>query len=350
MLRRTVEQLEKLAVAIFEKVNASPDDAGLVARLLVQADLMGLPSHGVLRIMQYLRDVGEGSIIPGAEIEIENPKPTIFKIDGGWNFGQVVASRATEIVIEAARENGMACAIIRNVRHIGRVGAYTEMAAEAGCLAIATVASGGEGHWVAPFGGRKGRMGTNPIAFAAPTTGRPISMDFSTSSVPEGKVRLLRDTGQDLPPDCLVDSEGHPSVDPADLYDENGGPHGAILPSGGSQGYKSFGLSLMSLALASLLGEPRWMGLGLESHSNNTWIMAIDIKSAMQSELFCKELDAVVEYVTSSPPVAGDDGPIMPGQREFETADRNLIDGIPIADGVWDQIVKVADSHGVPVE
>ena len=234
------EYLENLTSAIFERAGAPPEEARVVAELLVKADLMGLPSHGVLRVPQYVHDISAGGIKPGAEIVISESRSTIHRVDGGWNFGQIVASRATETAVAAAEQHGMACASVRRVRHVGRLGAYTEMAAARNCLALATCSSAGEGHWVAPFGGRKGRLGTNPISFAAPTGGRPVVLDFSTSSLPEGKVRYLRDTGDTLPPDTLVDSEGNPSLDPGDLYDQAGGPAGAILPSGGVQGYKGY--------------------------------------------------------------------------------------------------------------
>lgn len=344
------ERLENITTAIFEGAGTPSEEARIVAQLLVKADLMGLPSHGVLRVSQYVHDISTGAIRPDAELAVEAAKPTIYRVDGRWNFGQIAASRAAQIVIDAAECHGMACASVRRVRHVGRVGAYTEMAAERNCLGLATCSTSGEGHWVAPFGGRKGRLGTNPVSFAAPTGGRPIVMDFSTSSLPEGKVRYLRDTGESLPPDTLVDAEGNPSRDPGDLYDQAGEPAGAILPSGGVQGYKGYGLSMMIAVLSSILGEPTWREEGIESHANCMWMMAIHLDSAMSATLFRDEMDQFIDYVLSSPPAAGSQGPMLPGQREFDTMEQHLRDGVPVADGVWEQVVEVAEGLGIEIE
>ena len=346
----SVDYLEELTSTIFQRCGAPAAEARIVAELLVKADLMGLHSHGILRIPQYVGDVHSGSIVPGAEIAIERLKETVIKVDGKWNFGHACATRMAELTIEAAKQCGMACASLRRCRHVGRLGSYTEMAAQNDCIGLATCSGAGEGQWVAPFGGRQGRLGTNPMSFAAPTGGYPMVMDFSTSALPEGKVRLLRDTGEKLPPESLVDREGRPSTNPEDLYDENGEPAGAILPAGGVQGYKGFGLSLMCLTLSGILGEPTWNEEGLESQANTMWLMVIDIEAAMAAELLRRELDAVVEHLRSSAPAAGSDGVLMPGQREFETMEKYRREGVPVAAGVWRQIVEVAAELQVDVE
>ena len=192
----TAKYLEDLAGTIFQRCGAPDVEAQTVAELLVKADLMGLPSHGILRIPQYVGDMDIGYIVPGAAMIVEHLKDTVIKVDGQWNYGQIGATRMTELAIEAAKKHGMACASLRRCRHVGRVGAYTEMAAQNDCIGLAVCSTAGEGHWVAPYGGRQGRLGTNPMSFAAPTGGHPIVMDFSTSSLPEGKVRLLRDTAR----------------------------------------------------------------------------------------------------------------------------------------------------------
>ncbi len=346
----TAAYLENLTATIFQRCGAPEAEAQIVAELLVKADLMGLPSHGVLRVSQYVGDVDIGYIVPGAQIIAEHLKDTVIKVDGQWNYGQIVATHMTELAIAAAKKHGMACASLRRCRHVGRVGAYTEMAAQHNCLGLAVCSSAGEGKWVAPYGGRQGRLGTNPMSFAAPTQGNPIVLDFSTSSLPEGKVRLLRDTGESLPPDSLVDSEGRPSTNPADLYDANGEPAGAILPFGGTQGYKGFGLGLMAQVLGSIWGEPLWREEGVESGSNNMFLLVVDIGAATPVDLFRSELDAMVEDIGAVAPAADGGGVLMPGQREFEAMERHLSQGVPIAEGVWEQIVQVAEKLQVEIE
>jgi uncharacterized oxidoreductase len=346
MTRRfQADELERLAAAIFEAHGTPAQEAQTVARLLVQADLMGLPSHGVLRVPQYVEDIRRGAIVPGAPVLVREGATATTLVDGQWNFGQIGAGRATELAIERARRFGVGSASLRRCRHVGRLGAYAEQAAQAECVALVTCSTAGEGHWVAPFGGREGRLGTNPIAFAAPTLGQPVVMDFSTAALPEGRVRLYRDTGQALPEGTLVDRTGAPSTDPADLYEA-----GAILPFGGDQGYKGFGLGLMAQIFSCLLGEPTWREEGLESNANTMWLLVVDAAAWGDAERFRAELDHMIAYVRSSAPASGSNGVLVPGEREFAAEARNRSEGILVEEGVWCQLVQVARKSGVEVE
>ena len=348
--RFAADYLERLVGAIFQAHGSPPSEAGHVARLLVQAEAMGLPSHGLLRVPQYVDDIGRGLIVPGAAVRVRYPGPTAVQVDGQWNFGQVGATRAVEGAVERARDSGVGCASLRRCRHVGRLGAYTEMAAARDCLALATCSTSGEGHWVAPFGGRQGRLGTNPLSFAAPTGERPLVLDCSTAALPEGKVRFYRDTGQALPPDSLVDRNGGASTDPGDLYAADGTPAGAILPFGGPQGYKGFGLSFMVQILSSLVGEPAWREEGDESCANTMWIMVVRLGAWMAPDRFKEELDEMVAYVRSAAPAAGGSGVRVPGQPEFEAAARCREEGIAVEEEIWSRIAAVARQAGMKVE
>ena len=348
--RFSTDYLEDLVRAIFQAHGSPPSEAALVARLLVQAEAMGLPSHGLLRVPQYVDDIGRGFIVPGAPAKVCRPCPTAVQVDGQWNFGQVGATRAVGDAIELAVELGVGCASLRRCRHVGRLGAYTEMAAEKDCLALATCSTSGEGHWVAPFGGREGRLGTNPLSFAAPTAGRPLVLDCSTSALPEGKVRFFRDTGQALPPDSLVDRNGRPSTDPGDLYRPDGTPAGAILTFGGSQGYKGFGLSCMAQILSSLVGEPTWREEGGESCANTMWIMVVHLGAWMAADRFKEEANDMLDYIRSSAPAAGSGGVSLPGQREFESEARCREEGVAVTEEIWSRIAEIARQAGIAAE
>lgn len=336
------DDLQDFTAELFVTSGAPVAEGRTVAEALVRADMMGLPSHGVLRIIQYIQDIRRGSIVPGAELLIEDLSPAVALVDAQWNFGQVAAMEAVQIALNRARTHGLGSALVRRNRHVGRVGAYTEAAARAGFAALATCSTAGEGHWVAPFGGREGRLGTNPISFAAPTSGDPVLMDYSTSSLPEGRVRLYKDTGQPLPEGSLVDEQGRPSADPADLYAADGSPKGAITPFGGDQGYKSYGLGLMGAILSSLLGVPVWREEGIESHANTMWLLVIDVGQMMDLQSFIGEIGGLLDYVQSAMPGTGSDGVLVPGQREFAALRRSQAEGIALDDGVWQQIAALA--------
>ena len=274
--------LQALAQRVFKAAGVTQDDAAVVAEMLVEADLMGLPSHGVQRIPQYLEDMDLGAIVPGAAVLVERRSSTTALIDGQWNFGQLVARHAAEQAIAMAAHHGTGCVVVRGCRHIGRVGRYTEMCAAAGCVGLAMTAGGKEGHWVAPFGGREGRLGTNPIAFAAPTGGDRISMDFSTPIAPEGKVRLLRDTGSKFAEPSLVDRHGRLSCDPSVLYADDGSRAGAILPFGGDQGYKSFGLGFMRAKFFMIRSQERSSSVTSSGNTErNVWGLTTSFRTTV---------------------------------------------------------------------
>ena len=343
----SADHLLAFATEIFVASGTPASDAQVLSRLLVDANLMGLDSHGIQRVPQYVQDIELGAIKPGAEITVARKGPTTAVVDGHWNFGQVGATRAAEVAIEMAAEHGMGCVVLHRCRHVGRLGAYTEMAAERDCIAMAGATSAGEGHWVAPFGGRQGRLGTNPLAFAAPTGDQPIAIDFSTSSVPEGKVRLLRDSQLPLPAACLVNEKGQPSTDPGDLYQSDGTIAGAILPFGGNQGYKGFALGLMVTTLSAVLGGPVWRETGVESFANPMWLLVMDLGAFMDPATFREQMDELVQYVRSSAPAEGSDGVRMPGQREFELREQRRAEGIEIDENIWSQVITTADKLGV---
>ena len=341
------DQLELLVRRIFAGLGASGDDAGTVAEMLVEADLMGLPSHGVLRVSQYVQDIRKGRIVPGAEVVVKESSATNAILDGQWNFGQVGGSHAAATAIEKAMSTGVGCAVLRRCCHVGRLGAYVEMAARQNCVALACGGAAGEGHWVAPFGGREGRLGTNPIAFGAPTLSDPIVVDFATSSLPEGKVRFLRETGQMLPEMTLVNEHGEYSTDPADLYAPDGTAAGAILPFGGPLGYKSYGISLMVQILSCMLGAPAWAEGNDYTGSNNLFVLALRIESFMSPDEFRQQAEEMSAYVTASKPAAGSAGVKLPGELEFATMDERRRRGIPLPPEVWSALQSLGAEYGV---
>ncbi len=344
------QRLRDLAARIFEVAGAPAQEARNVSDMLIDAELMGLSSHGLQRVPQYIEDIRLGATVPGAEVIVDRRSPTTALVDGQWNFGQVVAGRATEEAIAMAHASGTGCVVVRSCRHVGRLGAYTELCAANACVGLAVASGGNEGHRVAPFGGREGRLGTNPISFAAPTPGDPVVVDFSTASLPEGKVRLIRDRGENLPDPLLVNSEGELSDDPWDLYERKGSEGvGAILPFGGEQGYKGYGLGFMAQVLAASLGAPVWSCTDLRRFTNGMWLLAIRVGAFMDAEASSVDVKAMADYIKSSRPAKGSDGVLLPGEREFRTISQRRREGIPVHENIWQEIVNVADALGVEV-
>src|SRR6202011_3880194 len=188
--------LAGLGKALLAAAGATPDHAGAVVDHLVEADTMGLKSHGVLRVPQYLEDIAAGGIDPVAAPVFVRGAPGRAACDGNRGFGQVVGQAMAREAVRLADAAGVAFVTGRHMGHTGRIGAYPEAIAAAGMIGIAVCSGPRSGHWVAPFGGREGRLATNPIAYALPVAGAPpVVADFSTSVVPEGVVRNLKYRG-----------------------------------------------------------------------------------------------------------------------------------------------------------
>lgn len=312
---------------LFVAAGASVNEASIVSESLVTSSLMGHDSHGVIRIPEYLGFVGKGMIVPGAPLTVDRTGPTTARVDCGRGFGAVGAEKAIRVGIEIACEQRTACVITRRCNHVGRLGAWVQIAADAGMIALATCNSPIYGHDVLPFGGRDGRLGTNPIAYAVPTGGDPIVADFSTSVAPEGKIRFARNEGKPVPYGWILDANGNATNDPNQFY---GPPRGGILPLGGSAGHKGFALGL----LVEILGSA-FAGIGSQDKDvfgNGVCFVVMDPSAFCPLAEFRRLMDETVAYMKSSRPAPGIDEVLVPGELEFRTLKKRTRDGIPIDD------------------
>jgi LDH2 family malate/lactate/ureidoglycolate dehydrogenase len=297
--------------ALLEHSGAPPEHAAIVMEHLVRASRMGLASHGVMRIAQYLAEIGAGVIDPAAEPEIERTGISRLRVEGRRGFGQVVGMRMVAALTPLVRETGLAMANGRHLGHTGRIGAYTEALAEAGLIGLAVCNGAPSGHWVAPFGGREGRISTNPIAMSWPVDGeQPVIADFSTAAAPEGVFRLLRERGAEAPEDALRDAEGRPSRDPNVLYAV---PRGAVQPLGGKLGYRGTALALFVEILTTLLN-----GDDIDDLSRKGTDMTL-LAIAPQPG-FPALARALSEHMRRSAPLAPGQPVLMPGDREYAAA------------------------------
>jgi uncharacterized oxidoreductase len=240
-------RLESRATRIFAAMGAPADDAAWIAALLVRANLRGHDSHGVIRIPQYWESVKRKEVDPTSPVTVTLDTPTVVRLDGGRGFGQVVARRGMEMAIARARAGGLSAVSMSHTSHVGRLSDYAEMAAAANLVGLVW-ANCVHGLNVAPWGGAARRLGTNPHAVAIPGAAGPaMVLDFATSVVAEGKLRVKRNRKQPAPPGWFVDAKGRPETDPEIFY---GDPPGALLTAGDHKGY---GLSLAVEILGGIL-------------------------------------------------------------------------------------------------
>jgi hydroxycarboxylate dehydrogenase B len=338
-------ELKQFAGRLLMATGASAEEADTVADVLVSANLAGHDSHGVIRIEQYMRMIREGRIVPGAPFEVVRRAPAMALVDGHWGFGAVIAVRATLLAMEMARTTGVAAVSVRDCNHVSRLGHYVLMAAEAGLVGMMTANNHGGGRWVAPWGGTERRLSTNPLAFAAPTAGRPILVDITTSTVAEGKIRVLRNKGLPMPEGWAIHPDGSALTDPAHMY---GPPYGSLLPFGGMAGHKGFGLSMMVELLSGALSGAGCTGAADRPPGNALFILVIDPAATGTLEAFQSEAAGLVDWVKSSAPVPGGAGVMAPGEPEFREEERRREAGIPLDDETWRQLRELAAGLSVP--
>jgi uncharacterized oxidoreductase len=339
------DRLEQWTATIFEKAGAPPDNAACVASHLVNANLSGHDSHGVMRVPQYVDLIDSGKLKPAAHGRVVKQTAAIAVLDGGQGFGQVIGREAMLLAVELARGAGIGAVSVRHCCHTGRIGTYTQMAAREGLLGIAVVNTGGGGQSVAPFGGIERRLATNPISIASPTeSGEPIVLDMASSVAPEGKVRVRYQAGKQLPPGWMINAAGEPTTDPADFYDE---PGGSLLPLGAAFGYKGYGLAFMIDILAGALSGAGCSEAGKPITTDGMLAIAIDIAQFTPMAPFAKQISRLADYVTSCPTAPGVEGILLPGEPELRTRQARLRGGIPIELGTWELIAGVAQRFGI---
>ena len=345
MMRFTATYLKTLTRDVFVAQGVPENEAEIVAEQLVDSNLAGLDSHGVVRIPLYSRWIQQGTIHPGAPISVIREQGGTAVVDCGYNFGQVGAQRAMEIALAKAREHQVSCVVTRRCCHVGRLGYFVEMAAKEGCFALATVNSPKRGHRVVPFGGLAGRLAPNPIAYAAPGHSHSILADMAMSTTSQGKVVIYRNRGEPLPDAWLIDAEGRPTTDPEVLW---ANPPGWILPFGGSVGYKSFALLLLAEILSGTLGGDVITD-DIPDGINGVCFLVIDLSAFGPVDQFKEAIDQMVDYMKSAPPAPGFDEVLAPGEIDARYVVERERDGIPLDPTTWQQIRVVAESVGLAV-
>lgn len=336
-------RLRHLVAAIFSYAGCAPPEDACIADRLVESNLVGHDSHGVIRVADYIRWLERGMVRANQQAQVVKQTASMVTLDGQRGFGQSIGAQAIARGIEMAQATGMASVALRNCGHLGRIGDWPEQAAAAGLVSLHFVNTSGFGLLVAPFGGIDRRLSANPIAAGVPRTGAaPIILDMSTCAIAEGKIKVARNRGAATPAGCIIDADGAPTSDPQRFYAE---PPGAILPFGG---HKGFGLGIITDVLAGAL-----TGGGCSSPANNDflsnglWSLLIDPGAIGERADFDREVDQFVAFVKSSRKIPGVDEILMPGEIEQRTRAQRLAHGIEIEQATWQALLETARHVGV---
>lgn len=342
------EELQSLAERLLVAGGALPNEAAVVAKSLVEANLRGYDSHGVMRLPQYVESIRTGEIRPGSTLTVVNETPAMLACDGGWGFGQVLGRDLTNRLIDKAKAVGVGCGTLRNSSHVGRLGEYAEMAAEAGMVSFVLVNTHGGAQRVAPVGGIRPRLGTNPLCMGCPGgEDGPFVLDFGTTVTAEGKVRVAKIAGQPCPDGWLLDCEGNPTTDANTLY---GDPPGTILPMGGTQAYKGFGLAfLIELFCSGLSGAPVASAKPTGPKGNAAFFLIVSPEQAAGASHLFDQTRLLEEYVRNVPRKAGVADITLPGDPERRAVAARRERGLEFDAGNWSALVKLAESLHVAV-
>ena len=339
------DALERLAFATMSALGSSDAEAKIVAEHLVLANLSGHDSHGVGMLPDYVRLAQEGLLVPNQTLGTIVDFGALMLFDAGRGAGQRMIEEATTAGIERAKAQGACVFGVRNASHIGRVGHYAELCANAGMTGIFFVNVGDHDAFQAPYGCSDARLGTNPFATAVPGTDGPAAvLDMATSTIAFGKARVARNKGVPVPPDSVIDAEGRVTTDPTRLVDDGVG----ALKAFGQ--HKGSGLAIF----CELLGGALTGGQTIQPEHeikggilNSVLGIVIDTARMGDRSAIAHEFEAVKDWIRASKPAPDVDKVRIPGEPELEHRAARRQSGIPVDAKSLDDILAAAASAGV---
>jgi uncharacterized oxidoreductase len=343
MMKHQHDRLRAFTAAIFQAAGCQPSEAECIARHLVEANLVGHDSHGVIRVPSYVQWLKDGRVRAGQTLHIVFENDAIAVVDGQFGFGQSIGEQAMRLGIDKAAQHGVAVIALRNSGHLGRIGDWAAQVAAAGKLSLHFVNTTGAGILVAPHGGINRRLSANPIAAGVPVpNGPPLILDMSACTLAEGKIRVALNKGVPVPENCIIDAQGRPTTDPRVFY---GDPPGAILSIAGHKGY---GLGVLCEVLAgALTGGGCSNPANANRVANSMLSIVLDVARFQSEGAFHAEIERFVAWVKSSAKATPDGEILMPGEIEERTRGQRLRDGIDLDATTWSQIVDTARGLGL---
>lgn len=341
MIVITAPELRNCIFDIFCAADCPEAISRRVAESLVESNLTGHDSHGVIRVPWYVKSVQTGRVNPHGEIRAVRETASTALLDCGCNFGQVAAAQGMELAVAKACQHDIAMVVLQRCGHTGRLGEYVAMAAERGLMGLMLCNGPAPVGIVAPFGGIGRALGANPIAWAVPGErgGQPIVLDYATSVCAQGKIQVAADKGEQIPEGWLLDKEGRPTRNPRDQFDG-----GVMLPFGGHKGYA------LSVLVELLGGGLSGAGTALQPDfklEQGTVLIAANIEVFQPLDQF-RQMVADFRARIKAVPRAPDCAEILlPGEPEWRSKEKREREGIPLPPKTWERIGETARSVGL---
>lgn len=311
-----IKKIRNICISIFSSVGVSYELSQLVVNDLIDNDIQGYSSHGIMRVREYVDYIKQGYILPKSKPTVKLNSTSTSMIDGNKSFGVLVAKEVADHLLKKLETNKFGFATFANSGHIGRLANISAPVIHAGGIIIGFLNFSGSGQNVIPFGGNSPKLCTNPIIMGAPSPEGPILIDFSTSSYSEGKLRDAYYKSQKIPSDILVDKDGNSITDPKEFYEKYGEVF--LTPLGGKElGYKGFGLSLFAEILAGIVSGGGDSSAKTGNMSNSGFFIAFLPEIFNQnSDAFNVKVSNFINYLRESNPELPNSNVSIPGLRQ----------------------------------
>ena len=349
------DELFKFSYLVFLAMGCSEEDAKLAAKVLVNADIRGIDSHGVARLSGYTRLWEAGRINAQPTITVVHETPSTAVVDGGAGLGLVVAPFAMQVAINKAKNVGTGWVSVKNSNHFGIAGYHAMMALENDMIGIAMTNASA---LVAPTFSIEKMLGTNPIAVAIPAGNQPpFVADFATTTASNGKLEILQRKNAEAPLGWVQDKDGHETTNANALKED-----GAMLPLGGDRehgSHKGYALgSIVDIFSAVLSGAsygpwappfPAYINLpeNMPGEGLGHFFGAMRIDAFRPAEEFKKHMDNWIERFRQAKPSAGNDQVLIPGDPEREMENERMRNGIPVVDSVVEDLKTIGQKFNV---
>jgi uncharacterized oxidoreductase len=344
------DELEQRVARILRAAGSAEPEAQVVAANLVMANLSGHDSHGVGMVPRYVDAVLEGGLVPNALARTTLDIGTLLALDGQRGYGQVVGEQAMHLAIARARQHGSCIMTLAQAHHLGRIGHFAEMAVEQGLVSLHFVNVLSR-PVVAPWGGADGRFGTNPCCIGIPVDGHaPFILDFATSRVAQGKMRVAYNKGEQVPAGTLIDETGRPTTDPGVVVvPQAGGLLGALLTFGE---YKGYGMAVACELLGGALsGSGTWhraTDTAVRAVVNGMLTILIDPARLGTQVSFAQEARAFVDWLQAGPVAPGFESVRIAGDPERAARVQRRREGIVVDAQTWNEILQAGQKLGLP--
>ena len=327
---------------MLEAESVPAGDARLIARCLVEAELWGHPSHGLLRLSWYVARIRSGVVDPAARPETVADTGPLVLLDGREGLGHVLCAHAADEAVRRAREHGVGLVGVRNSNHFGMAAHFTRMIAEQGCVGLVTT-NGSPA--MAPWGGREKAVGANPWSLAAPAGRHGVTvMDIANVNAARGKIYAARERGATIPEGWALDAEGRPTTDPAAAI------AGVILPMGGHKGYA---ISFMMDVLSGILtGSSFATGISGPQQAERRsgcghLVLAIDVAAVADPAGFAERMEALIAEMKAVPKAEGFEEIFFPGELEDRSRARREREGVEVPAKTLEALKGLAAETGV---